>query len=380
MLQAFQGAHIGACPARSRARVGMLRPIRRAIRQPLALLATLPVLLACEAESSALAPEAPQGVTALNQVVTLGPLNASSQDSLVYLNLATGRLVPVTGSWDVALRRYELYLRSPALGGAGDAVLGYALGNAVGATDAEILAATPASTLAAFQAVTEAQVPALSAFRASRLLENQQGYLNLGGIPTANAGAYWKLKLATGGFALLRATRITFTRTFAVDTVVLESRLQVGSTLGAPRTLAIAPAGQAVAIDVAGNRVVTQAGCTWDLAFDPNPSRLALSVNAACGAGSYPGASAPAFADATAAGDAPQYVPFLAQLEGPIPTSVMDKGGPFRYNLAGTQRLHPTYNIYLVASGAAVYKLQVIDYYSATGAPGFPTLRAARLR
>jgi hypothetical protein len=33
-----------------------------------------------------------------------------------------------------------------------------------------------------------------------------------------------------------------------------------------------------------------------------------------------------------------------------------------------------------VASGAAVYKLQVIDYYSATGAPGFPTLRVARLR
>lgn len=358
----------------------MSRVLFRMSRRSIALLAMVSFLMACEAESTVAAPEAPQGATTVNQVVTLGPLNASSPDSLVYLNLATGRLVPVTGSWDVALRRYEMYLRSSALGGGGDAVLGYALGNAVGATDAEILAATPASTLAAFQAVTEAQVPAMSAFRANRLLENQQGYLNLGGIPTANAGIYWKLKLATGGFALLRATRITFTRTFAVDTVVLESRLQVGNALAAPRTLAIAPAGQAAALDVAGNRVVSPTGCNWDLAFDPNPARLALSVNAACGAGTYPGASSPAFADATAAGDAPQYVPYLAQLEGPIPTSVLDKGGPFRYNLAGTQRLHPTYNTYLLASGSVLYKLQVIDYYGATGAPGYPTLRVARLR
>jgi hypothetical protein len=259
-------------------------------------------------------------------------------------------------------------------------VLGYALGNAAAATDAELLAATPASTLAAFDAIREGQLPALSAFSASRLVENRQGYLNLGGIPTANSGVYWKVKLATGGHALLRATRITFTRTFAVDSLVLESRLQSGTALGAPRTLAVVPGGQPVSIDLTANRVVSPVGCTWDVGFDPAPSRLAIAVNSACGAGSFPAASAPTFAEATTASDAPQYAGFLAQLEGPIPTSVLDKGGPFRYNLSGSQRLHPTYNSYLVASGAVVYKLQVIDYYSATGAPGFPTLRVARLR
>ena len=356
------------------------RALSRALPRALSALALLPLLAACEGESTLVEPEGPRGATTLNQVVTMGPFNASSADSLVYLSLATGRLVPRTGSWEVALRRFELYLRSPALGGAGDPVLGYALRNAVNATDAEVLAATPASTLAAFEAIREAQLPALSAFTSSRLVENRQGYLNLGGIPTANTGAYWKVRLATGGHALLRAARITFTRTFAVDTLVLESRLQVGTTLGAPRTLAIVPAGQPVSIDLTGSRTVAPAGCNWDLAFDPVPSRLALSVNAACSAGSFPGTGTPSFTEATSASDAPQYAAFLSQLEGPIPTSVLATAGPFRYNLNGAQRLHPTYNTYLVASGTVVYKLQVIDYYSATGAPGFPTLRVARLR
>jgi len=359
-------------------------PVFGSLRAPLGrslpLLALVPLLLACEGEASPVAPDEGQGAATVGRVVTVGPLNASRADSLVYLNLATGRLVPVTGGWELALRRFEVHLRSPAMGGTGEPALGYALGNAVAATDAELLAATPAGTLAAFTAIGEAQLPALTAFRASRLVENRQGYLNLGGIPTANAGVHWKLKLATGGHALLRVTRITFTRTFAVDTLVVESRLQGGASLGAPRTLAIVPAGQPVAIDFTGNRLVAPAGCSWDLAFDPNPARLALSLNDACGAGSFPAGSAPAFAEATVANDAPQYAPFLAQLEGPIPTSVLDRAGPFRYNINGSQRLHPTYNTYLVARGAAVYKLQVIDYYSATGAPGFPTLRVARLR
>lgn len=359
-------------------------PVFGTLRPPLVrsvpLLALVPLLLACEGEASPVAPDEGPGAVTVGRVVTIGPLNASRPESLAYLNLATGRLVPVTGSWDLALRRFEVHLRSPAMGGTGEPVLGHALGNAVAATDAELLAATPASTLAAFMAIGEAPLPALSAFRASRLVENRQGYLNLGGIPTANAGVYWKLKLATGGHALVRVTRITFTRTFAVDSVVLESRLQAGASLGAPRTLALVPAGQPVAIDFTGNRLVAPAGCNWDLAFDPHPARLALSLNDGCGAGSFPGASAPTFAEATVASDAPQYAPFLAQLEGPIPTSVLDRAGPFRYNINGSQRLHPTYNTYLVASGAAVYKLQVIDYYSATGAPGFPTLRVARLR
>lgn len=353
---------------------------RLSVGRSVPLLALVPLLLACEGEASPVAPEDVEGASTVGRVVTIGPLNASRPDSLVYLNLATGRLVPVTGSWEVALRRFELHLRSPAMGGAGEPVLGYALGNAATATDAELLAATPASTLPAFAAIGQAPLPALSAFRASRLVENRQGYLNLGGIPTANTGAHWKVQLATGGHALVRVTRITFTRAFAVDTVVVESRLQMGATLGAVRTLAMAPAGQAVAIDFRANRVVAPAGCNWDVAFDPNPARLALSLNDGCGAGSFPGGSAPTFAEATVASDAPQYAPFLAQLEGPIPTSVLDRAGPFRYNINGSQRLHPTFNSYLIASGAAVYALQVIDYYSATGAPGFPTLRVARLR
>jgi hypothetical protein len=67
-------------------------------------------------------------------------------------------------------------------------------------------------------------------------------------------------------------------------------------------------------------------------------------------------------------------------LVGPIPNSVVDKSAPFRYNLLGNDRLHPAFNTYLVKSGVKVYKLQVIDYYSNTGVPGFPTIRYARIK
>ena len=95
---------------------------------------------------------------------------------------------------------------------------------------------------------------------------------------------------------------------------------------------------------------------------------------------STPGPASPTFANLTTANDAPQYGLYLAQLVGPIPNSVTDKAAPFRYNLTGNDRLHPAYNTFLVKSGAKVYKVQMIDYYSNTGAAGFPTIRYARIR
>lgn len=41
----------------------------------------------------------------------------------------------------------------------------------------------------------------------------------------------------------------------------------------------------------------------------------------------------------------------------------------YRYNLAGDNRVSPTFDVYLVKRGTAVYKLQITDYYSATGQP-----------
>lgn len=319
---------------------------------------------------------------AVNQIVTFGPINASSTDTLVYFSFATGGLVARSADWDLAFRRYELRLNSPAIGGATSKnVLGYSVDNNKLATDAEVLAFSPTSTLSAFDALRDGAIPSDDKFQTDRLTENKQGYLNLSGIPSANPAAYWKVRLAGGGYATLHATNIVFTPQFAVQSLTLESRVQTGVVLGPPQSVLLTPNGQPVLINLSTNTVVASAnGCNWDVRFDPSPSQLAITVNASCNAGSYPGPASPTFASATSASDAPQYGAFLATLVGPIPNSVVDKSAPFRYNLTGMDRLHPAFNVYFVKSGVKIFKLQVTDYYSNTGASGFPTIRYARIR
>lgn len=346
---------------------------------PLALV--LVVLMGCEGEADPTGPAEGPPVLALNEVATVGPLNASSTDSLVYLSLAEGRLVSRTDTWELALRRFELRLNSAAIGGsASQPVTGYAVGNARNATNAEVLSFTAQNTAAAFDAFRDAQIPADSLFLTDRLAENRQGMFVFGGVPVANTGNYWKVRLANGAHALVRASRLTFTPQFAVDTLYLEARLQTGATLGAVQQLAIVPARALTAINLRENRVVSPDACNWDLQFDPAANQLAFTLNTSCDAGTYPGPTSPTFVAATRADDAPQYAGFLSELVGPIPNSVFDPQAPFRYNLAGNDRLHPTFNIFLVKAGARVYKLQVTDYYGDTGAAGFPTVRYARIR
>ena len=120
--------------------------------------ASLAVLGACEGESDATGPGTGTPEPAVNQVVSFGPLNASSTDTLVYFSFASGGLVPRTGDWDLAFRRYEVRLNSPAVGGATSKnVLGFALDNNKTATDAQVLAFTPAATLSSFDAVRAAE-------------------------------------------------------------------------------------------------------------------------------------------------------------------------------------------------------------------------------
>lgn len=342
-------------------------------------LAGLALLAACESEAD---PTGPGGTTrepALNEVVTSAPLNASSNDTLVYFSFTSGTLVPRTGDWDLALRRFEVRLNSPANGGTKN-VLGYTLANNQNATNAEVLAFTRASTLAAFDGLRDAQIPAADQFTTDRLAENQQGLIVLGGVPVANSAQFWKVRLANGQFGVVRATAIGFNQARATDSLVLESRLQTGAALGTTQRLVVAPAGVTRAISLVTNSVVTPNGCNWDIQFNPDPRQLAVTVNTACNVATFPGTASPTFAAVTSANDAPQYVGFLSQLVGPIPNSILDPKAPFRYDLQGNQRLHAAFNTYFAQVGTRVWKFQLIDYYSNTGAAGFPTIRYARIR
>jgi len=313
---------------------------------------------------------------ALNQVVTAGPLNASSTDTLAYFSFLTGTLVPKSSPWDIALRRYEVRVNGGVTGTGG--VTGYGLNNNRAATPAQVLAFTNVSTLAAFDSLRDAQIPADSFFKADRLIQNANAFLNVGGgPPTANSAAFWKVRRSDGAFALVRVTAIAFTGR-ALSSVTFESRLQNGTTLGAPTSFSIATGSTPLSISLASGTAVTPAGCNWDLLL--TPTIYEIGVNAACNAGTYPGTATPGFAGTTSASDAPQYAPFLSVLTGPIPNSIEDVGGPFRYDLNGDQRLSPSFNTFMIRNGSRTYKMQVIGYYGASGAGGFPTIRYARIR
>lgn len=335
----------------------------------------LPFLAACAGET-ALAPlPPPVADPTLNQIVTTAPLNASSNDSLIYFSFAAGGVVPRTAAWDVALRRFEVRVNGGISGSGG--VTGANLRNNETVSDAQVLAFTPASTLAAFDSVRANNIPASADFTTDRLFENSTGYIAFGGAPSANTAAYWKVRRADGGFALLRAKALVLNGNM-LQSVTLESKLQSGTALGAPQEV-VATVGGGVHVSLATNSVVAEpSGCNWDVRIAPS---FALTVNTACSVGTFPGSSSPTFIAATSASDAPEYGPYLAGVTGPVPASISDPRGPFRYNLEGTRRLHPTFNIFLIQTSAnAVFKLQVIDYYNATGASGWPTLRYAKIR
>jgi hypothetical protein len=328
---------------------------------------------ACEPESNPVGPGT-GGELPINEIATTAPLNASSTDTLIYFSLASGTVVPRTGEWDIALRRFEVRLNGGVSGTRG--VVGYSMKNNATATNAQVLAFTAENTLPAFDAVRAAQIPDASQFQTDRLFESNTSYINFSGNPTANATAYWKVKTATGGFALVRVTSVTFNQQFALTSITFESRAQSGSTLGAAQQITVPVSGTA-SVSFVTNQSVTPSGCNWD--WQVNGQTLAITVNTACSVGTYPGPTSPTFAAATAANDAPEYAAFLAGLTGPIPNSITAADAPFRYNLENTNRLHPAFNTYLVKVGAKVYKLQLINYYNAAGASAWPTLRYARI-
>ena len=319
------------------------------------------------------------GGAAINQIVTAGPLNASSNDTLVAFSLATNSIVPKTGDWDILLRRYEIRLNSPATAGSATKnVTAFAMGNSKSATTAQVLAFTTDNTLAAFDSIRASSIPIDASFTSDKLTEDRNAYLNLKGIPTANVVAYWKIKTANGGYALVHVTAITFSAQFALTSITFESRVQSGSTLGTAQTLTIPTGTATISYSAVTNTSVTANGCNWDLQLNPNT--FDMTTNSACNVGTYPGGNSPAFAAATSASDAPQYLTGLTVLSGPIPNSITDSIAPFRYNLQNTNRLHPAFNTYLIKIGLKVYKLQVINYYNEAGASGYPTIRAARIQ
>lgn len=310
-------------------------------------------------------------------------IDASSQVAFTYFSLETGETVdvddPFTNTeWDIAFRRFSAKLNGGVAGGG--SVAGFNVANNAGATEAQVLAFTEADADAAFDAVTEADI-AGAAFEVDGLVEDQGGawfqFSPQAGTLVANPGAAWRVREADGGFALFRVVELELNGNIPVRARVEYRHQDAGTNLGAPDTVTVDYSQGPNHVDFSTGTVVTPGGCNWDIVLTP---QFSIDFNADCDAGSFPVDPTEDFTALTTADDAPAYGEFLSVISGAIPSTISSPEGIFWYNLENNQRMWPTLNVFLVQKGAEVYKIQVTDYYSSTGASGFPTVRFEQLR
>lgn len=357
-----------------------------AVRPLLPAAAVLALALAgCEGESTA-----PPIDTTPGELV----IDASSSTGFTYFSFSTGGTVTVTNpatdtNWDLAFRRFEIRTNSGVAGPKG--VTAFNLAEASPPTAQQVIGRTAENQLPAFVAVGAAQVPPAAQFRGDDLGPDFTSWFRAvsTSLIVANPQAVWKVRLAGGrGFAVVRVDSINVTgvaSTPSLNYLRLSYRLQNGAALGAEQRVGGAVTNQAPTYySLATGQVVQPNGCNWDLRA-LNGVELQVNSSPGCGTGTFPVDVSQPFASVTRADDAPTYGAFMSRVSGPIPASFDDPKGPFLYNLVpnpnGAPLLFPTYNIYLVRVGNAVYKLQVLDYYSRPeGRSGFPRIRYARIQ
>ena len=343
---------------------------------PLALL--LALAAACESE---VAP--PDDVFQEGEIV----VDASSPINFAYLSLADGGSLlspadPSTSTeWHMALRRFTVRLNGGVAGPG--SVSGFNTRNNADLTAEEITALTSADGEAAFAAVTDADIPAASSFTEDVLVPDEGGAWfrfdpQVGNL-VANPGAAWKVRESSGrGYAIFRVVDLEMEGRRPLGLTIEYRRHAPGGSLGDAETAEISFVRGPVHLGLDGGDQLAEAdNCEWDLSASPE---LAIDVNASCQAGTFPMDATDDFTAIESAGDAPEYAGFLSAIAGAFPVTTGDAGGVFWYDIQENSRMWPTYNVFLVAAGDEVYKVQIFDYYSATGQSGFPAVRFQRLR
>lgn len=248
-------------------------------------------------------------------------------------------------------------------------------GNAA-ATNQQLAAMTPGNQLAAFEAVTAAQIPADTAFRADVFAPALTGwYTGTGAGAAADTGRLLLLRrgTATVTFVKARVTGIAGAAAGGPVSITLQYAVQAaaGQDFGAVGTVTLLQGARF-------NFTTLDAGTTtdWDVQLDGWNLKVNSGVS---GSGSTLGIGfAMPFATLSAA-TAAQVQPTTFRRDGFA--SVFGTSVWYKYNITGTDsQIWPTYNVYLVKRGTAVYKVQLTGYYNLAGEARNITIRAARLQ
>ena len=257
-------------------------------------------------------------------------------------------------------------------------VAGVNLGNNAALDSAGVLALTSADADTAFAAVTETDI-AGATFVEDGLEADPAAWLSFGPMgPVANPTEAWKIRLADGEYGLVRAVGLTLG---PAVTATFEVRYQAsGGSLAAIDSVTVDVSSAPGFVDVETGSSVSPTGCNWDFQVMPLFGNLDLTVNDTCSVGTFPLDASEDFSALSTANDAPEYGPFLSITAGAFPAGFGGPEGVFWYNIDGSMRLFPTQNVFLVRVGTDVYKVQVTDYYNATGDSGHPTMRFEKIQ
>lgn len=325
-------------------------------------------------------------LAACNDAVTEPPLpvegsfTVDASTAWVYVSLSDSAIVSPTPSaressaWDIAFNATSVTLNGGAAGPGG--VTGACLCQNAAASDAEILAMTAGSEESDFAAVTA--VPSTASFVSDQLTPAMSGwYTGAGSSAAADANRTFLVRLADGAsFAKARVTAIENASGTSAGRVTLEYAVQpAGSaTFGDVKTVtfdATASTSASMTADLNSDAMGGSAG-DWDIKL----VGWDLLVN---GGVSGPGAAGVAttteqFGALTTATETPPQA-----YRTDVYAGIFGTNRWYRYNLAGDNRISPTFDVYLLKRGTDVYKLQITNYYSATAQPRHITFRYERI-
>ena len=345
------------------------------------LIAGLTALAACSDDTNPTEPG--------SQYATI-QLNTATRPA--YLSLGTTASVatvadPATSTaWDLAFTSTPTVTVNGGASGPGG-VKAYCLCANKSLSLAQVEALTATQGADAFGAVTASSIPADASFQAdaaSMAIGAWYDYNSTTHAILANDNV-WAVKLAStsGNYAKFHVKSIPSPGQSAAGSVTLEWAIQTGGngTLGANQTMSVDVASASkVYVNLTTGASSTTATAGWDIALQG----YTIYVNG--GASGTGGASAIQIAPSPYASYAAiTQIPIGAQ---GIPTSVFVTDGaggaftanePYRYD-SNSHQVYPTYDVYLVKKGTAVYKVQVTSYYNATNAAfGTITVRYAKL-
>ena len=349
----------------------------RALRASIAIPAVLAALAGCESDTTT-----PPEVFEEGRIT----VNATSPLGFTYLSLADEGAVVTppdpagSTAWHMGFRRFLVTLNGGVAGPG--SVAAFNLGTNATATSDQVVALTEQDGEAAFQAVTDADIPDASAFVEDGLAPDPGAswfrFEPRLGTLVANPAAAWKVRESSGrGFAVFRVSALRMEGQRPVGLTIESRRHDPNGSLGPVETIDADLTRGPVFLGLAAGAATSPAGCGWDITATPD---LAIALNADCGAGTFPLDPALDFTTLQRADDAPEYGGYLSAISGAFPATVDDASGVFWYNIQENSRMWPTYNVFLVRADERIYKVQITNYYDASGTSGHPTVRFQRLR